>query len=94
MYTHAVNRQGPSVKEPDSIIHGGTGLYKGFEHAVGTHGDAAFASAAVLGIFDNHVPVKPDVQFCEYVVFAFADAVPAGLALVGIYADIFGAFPF
>lgn len=66
------------------MIHSGPGLYDKPENAIGACGDTAFATAAILGVFNDHMLVKPDVHFTEYVLFAFIDTVPAGFTLAGI----------
>jgi len=58
------------------------------EHPIRTHGDAAFAAAAFLGVLDDHMLVKPEVHFPQYAVFAFVDTHPAGFAFAGVRADI------
>ena len=67
-----------------SLIHGGYGLHNRFENAIWTRGDTASATAAVLGVLNDHMLVKPDVHFSKYVVFAFVDTIPASFTLTGI----------
>ena len=71
------------------FIHGGSGLHNRLEHSIWTHGDATFAVAAFLSVFNDHVLMKPDVHFPKYVMFAFVYTVPAGFTLTGICEDIF-----
>lgn len=61
---------------------------------MGTHSNAAFASVAFIGVFNNHMLVKPDIHFPEYIVFAGFDTIPAGLTLAGIQVDILCASSF
>jgi hypothetical protein len=77
-----------------STIQRRFGLFNRLKYAIWTHGDAAFASATFLGVPNNHMLVKPDVHFSEYVVFAFVDTIPAGFTLTGIYADMLRAVSF
>jgi hypothetical protein len=42
-----------------SIIHNGSGLDNRFKDAIWTYGDTAFAAAAILGVLNDHMLVKP-----------------------------------
>jgi hypothetical protein len=80
------------VKYKILMIHSGSGLHNRLEHLIGTYGDAAFAAAAFLGVFNDHMPVKPEVHFPQYVVFAFFDTRPAGFAFFDVRTDMFCTF--
>ena len=67
-----------------SMIHSGPCLVYKPENAIGAYGDTALTPAAVFGVFNDHMLVKPDVHFTEYVVFAFVDTIPASFTLAGI----------
>jgi hypothetical protein len=66
------------------MIHSSPCLYNRLEHSIWTHGDTASATVAFLCVLDDHMLVKPDVQFTKYVVFAFVDTIPAGFTFAGI----------
>jgi hypothetical protein len=70
------------------MTHSCSGLYNRLEHAIRTHGDAAFTASTFLGVFNDHMLVKPYFYFPQHIVFALVDTRPAGFAFAGVRPDM------